>query len=151
MKSILFVCLGNICRSPMAEMMMRNLVEQANLSDQIEVQSAATSMYEIGNSPHAGAIAKLKEKDVPIVKHQARQITDDDFEKFDYIVGMDNSNIDDLMSMVPNKKVQSKIFMATSVLDTPYQIQDPWYDENFERTYTQLNEVLPLWLKKLES
>ncbi|GKQ42782.1 protein-tyrosine-phosphatase [Companilactobacillus sp. RD055328] len=149
MKSILFVCLGNICRSPMAEMMMFNLVKEAKLSDQIKIQSAATSTYEIGNPPHNGTIAKLKEKNVPMIEHYARKITDNDFEEFDYIIGMDNSNIDDLIKLAPNDKAKSKIYMATSVLDEQYEIQDPWYDENFERTYQQLAEVLPKWINKV--
>ncbi|MGR3741882.1 arsenate reductase/protein-tyrosine-phosphatase family protein [Companilactobacillus sp. DQM5] len=128
---------------------MSDLVKKNNLN--VNVESRATSTYEIGNNPHKGAIAKLKEKSIPLINHKAKQITDSDFIKFDYIVGMDNSNVNNLKSMSPNKEAQNKIYMATSVLENPYEIQDPWYDENFERTYRQLSEVLPLWIEKIKS
>lgn len=149
MKQIIFVCLGNICRSPMAEMMMRQLVAQNGLSQQIQVSSRSTSTYEIGNPPHAGAIKELKEHNIPVVAHQAKQITRDDFAEADLIIGMDKQNIIDLQQMSPTQ-YQDKIHLAYSILNQDKQVQDPWYDHNFNRTYRQLTQILPAWLKNLE-
>jgi len=103
MKKIIFVCLGNICRSPMAEMMMRELISERNLDQDIQVESRSTSTYEIGNSPHLGAIKELKRQGVPIVEHQAKQITTTDFNDADLIIGMDEQNIYDLEQMSPTE------------------------------------------------
>jgi Protein-tyrosine-phosphatase len=149
MKKIIFVCLGNICRSPMAEMIMRQLVDQQGLTSEIEVQSRATSTYEIGNAPHPGAIAELKQQNVPLVDHQAKQITTNDFETADLIIGMDKQNIIDLKQMAP-QSAQSKIHLAFSSVNKDAEVQDPWYDHKFNRTYRQLTELLPAWLEKLK-
>lgn len=149
MKEIIFVCLGNICRSPMAEMMMRKLVADQGLSDSIAVQSRSTSTYEIGNSPHPGAIKELQQHDIPIVAHVAKQITPADFKTADLIIGMDKQNIIDLKQMSPSSE-QSKIHLAYSSLGQMNEVQDPWYDQNFERTYRQLQELLPAWLEQLK-
>ncbi|KRK97292.1 low molecular weight protein-tyrosine-phosphatase [Companilactobacillus futsaii] len=148
MKKVIFVCLGNICRSPMAEMMMRNFIEQKNLLDQISVSSRATSTYEIGNPPHPGAIAELKDKKIPIINHRAQQISRQDFDEADIIIGMDQQNIVDLKNMAPVAD-KDKIHLAYEVLGQTKIIEDPWYDHKFDRTYQQLAEVLPAWLKVL--
>lgn len=148
MKQIIFVCLGNICRSPMAEMMMEELVEKKNLETEIKVESRSTSTYEIGNSPHPGAIKELRKENVPIIDHQAQQITAADFEKANLVIGMDHQNIVDLKQMAP-KKDQFKIHLAYESLGRTDEVQDPWYDHNFQRTYKQLLEILPGWLKQL--
>ena len=148
MKKIIFVCLGNICRSPMAEMMMKHLIEEKNLSDQITVASRSTSTYEIGNSPHPGAIAELKNKKIPIIDHHAQQITRQDFDEADVIIGMDQQNIVNLQKMAPLAD-KDKIHLAYEALGQTKVIEDPWYDHRFDRTYQQLAEVLPAWLKIL--
>ncbi len=148
MKKIIFVCLGNICRSPMAEMMMRELISERNLDQDIQVESRSTSTYEIGNSPHLGAIKELKRQGVPIVEHQAKQITTTDFNDADLIIGMDEQNIYDLEQMSPTED-WFKIHLAYEALGKKEDIQDPWYDHKFDRTYRQLTEVLPIWLEKL--
>lgn len=148
MKKIIFVCLGNICRSPMAEMIAHQLIAKEGLSDQIGVESRATSTYEIGNEPHPGAIAELKLRNVSIIQHQAKQITTLDFETADLIIGMDKQNIIDLRRMSPSGD-QNKIHLAYESLNQDAEVQDPWYDHKFDRTYCQLAELIPAWVNKL--
>lgn len=148
MKRVIFVCLGNICRSPMAEMMMKNLISQKGLSDQIQVESRSTSTYEIGNTPHPGAIAELKRQNIPIIEHQAQQITTADFEAADLIIGMDRNNILDLKQMAP-ADAKEKIHLAFEALNQDAEVEDPWYDHKFDRTYQQLAKILPVWLDKI--
>ncbi|CAJ1174259.1 Low molecular weight protein-tyrosine-phosphatase YfkJ [Companilactobacillus paralimentarius] len=150
MKQIIFVCLGNICRSPMAEMMMKQLVAEKGLSEEIQIQSRATSTYEIGNSPHPGAIRELQKQNIPIVEHAAKQITTADFDKADVVIGMDQQNILDLKQMAPVSD-QAKVHLAYEIVGKADEVQDPWYDHKFDRTYRQLKELLPLWLDKVIS
>ena len=132
----------------MAEMMMKQLVAEAGLTDKVTVESRATSTYEIGNSPHPGAIRELQRQDVPVVEHFAKQITTTDFDNADLIVGMDRQNIIDLKELAPADD-QNKIHLAYEVLNQDAEVQDPWYDHKFDRTYRQLLELLPLWLKEI--
>lgn len=148
MKTVIFVCLGNICRSPMAEMMFKDLVQKVNLQDQFDISSMATSTYEIGNPPHPGAIAELVKEGVPVIDHVGAQISDDDFKRADVIIGMDEQNIIDLKRMAP-VGTADKVKLAYDVLGVHKVIKDPWYDHKFDRTYNELSEVLPAWLKEL--
>lgn len=148
MKQIIFVCLGNICRSPMAEMMMKQLISEKGLTGQIKVESRSTSTYEIGNSPHLGAIRELQKQNITIVDHSAQQITQADFQQADLIIGMDHRNVIDLKRMAP-VATQNKIHLAYEIVGKDEEVQDPWYDHKFDRTYKQLHTLLPLWLDKL--
>lgn len=150
MVKIIFVCLGNICRSPMAEMMFSNLVHQQGLDADFDISSMSTSTYEIGNPPHPGAIAELKKQHIPIIEHVGKQITTYDFENADVIIGMDDKNIENLKEMAP-VGTEDKIHLAYDVMSVHKVIKDPWYDHRFDRTYQELSEVLPLWLKKLSN
>ena len=134
----------------MAEMMMKQLVDERGLDSAIKVESRATSTYEIGNAPHPGAIAELKKRNVPIIKHFAKQITTCDFDEADLIIGMDEQNITDLKQMAPIFD-RDKIHLAYEALNSSAVIEDPWYDHKFDRTYRQLAEVLPIWLEELRS
>ena len=96
MTKVLFVCLGNICRSPMAEGLLKKMVAEDGQSDRFLIDSAATSTYEVGRSPHKGTKKILEIENVDTSQMIARQITEEDFQRFDWIIGMDQSNVEDL-------------------------------------------------------
>ena len=149
MKKIMFVCLGNICRSPMAQIMFQEIINQNKLNNKIIVDSAATSNYEIGNSIYQPAFQILKQNNNKNIEHKAKQINDKDFVNFDYIVGIDKQNIINLKQMCPKKCLQ-KIHLIYDISATPTnEIKDPWYTNDFQTTFNQLKEILPLWLQKL--
>ena len=99
---VLFICHGNICRSTMAESVFTHKVKTLGLSDQFLIDSFATSTEEIGNPPHRGTVNKLREVGIPLVPHRAKQITWADYEKSDYIIGMDSANMRNLNRMLKN-------------------------------------------------
>ena len=136
---VLFVCLGNICRSTMAQSIFTYMVKKRNLQDQFLIDSAATSTEEIGNSPHRGTIQKLKEVGIPLVPHRARQVTLDDYDKFDYIIGMDTANIRNLNRMLKHDP-EGKIYKLLSFAGSGRDIADPWYTGDFDETYRDVEE-----------
>lgn len=146
---ILFVCLGNICRSAMAETMFKQMVSDAGLSDKITVDSAGTSDEEHGHPMHPGARRELKKHGMDGRGHHARQVNRQDFETADFIVGMDDMNMEDLKMMAP-KGSHAQIFAIFDLLpDMKGQaIPDPWYTHRFGDTYDSLATALPSWLDK---
>lgn len=149
MIKVLFVCLGNICRSPMAEFVFKDLVEKENLSDKFEIASAATSSEEVGNGMHYGTKRKLDELGIKYEDHIARKITKQDYEKYDYIIGMEESNIRNIKRIVGEDR-ENKIFRLLDFSDFPRDIADPWYTGNFDKTYTDILEGLRAFLKFLK-
>lgn len=139
MIKVLFICHGNICRSTMSESVFTHMINQQNLSDQFIIDSAATSTEEIGNPPHRGTVKKLREVGIPLVPHRARQITWKDYEKFDYIIGMDQWNIRNLNRMLKGDP-DGKVYKLLSFAGTDRDIADPWYTGNFDVTYTDIVE-----------
>lgn len=139
MIKVLFVCHGNICRSTMSESVFTHMINQQNLSDQFIIDSAATSTEEIGNPPHRGTVKKMREVGIPLVPHRARQITWKDYEKFDYIIGMDQWNIRNLNRMLKGDP-DGKVYKLLSFAGTDRDIADPWYTGNFDVTYTDIVE-----------
>ena len=99
MINILFVCLGNICRSPMAEFVLKDIVRKNGIEDNFYIDSAATSYEEVGNGMHYGTINKLQEKGIEYTNHRARRLEKSDYDKFDYIIGMEESNIRNILKI----------------------------------------------------
>ena len=136
---ILFVCHGNICRSPIAEFVMKHMVRQAGLAEQFEISSAATSTEEIGNPVHWGTREKLRHEGVPCGSHAARQMTRRDYDHYDLLIGMDRMNLLNMQRIAggdPDGKIRSLLSFAGSGRD----IADPWYTGNFDETYSDVVE-----------
>ncbi len=146
MKKIIFVCLGNICRSPMAEFVMKDIVEKAGLSHEFEIASAATSIYEIGNPVYPPARQKLAEHGIDCKGKTARQITKKDYDYYDYIVAMDQSNIRNLKNMLSNDP-QGKISLLMDYTSRPADVADPWYTGDFQATWDDVSEGCEALLK----
>ncbi len=136
MTRILFVCLGNICRSPMAESVMAYLIKEKSLTD-IQVASAATSAEELGNPVHPGTRRLLAAHGIPLIPHRARQMTALDRERFDYLVGMDSAN---LRSMARIMGPSDKLHRLLDWSSCPRDIADPWYTGDFETTFADVWE-----------
>lgn len=139
MIKVLFVCLGNICRSPMAEYVFKDMVKKNGLEKQFHIDSAATSYEEIGNDMHYGTKDKLDEVGIPYTKHKARRIEKQDYEKYDYIIGMEESNIRNILRIIGNDK-ENKIYKLLDFSKDSRDIADPWYTGNFTVTYNDIVE-----------
>ena len=150
MTRILFVCLGNICRSPMAEYVMRDLVRRAGLEDQIQVASAATSREELGNPVYPPARRKLAEHSIACEGHAARQMTAADYDRFDLLIGMDQNNLRN-MNRICGGDPQHKLRMLMDYTDRPGEVADPWYTGDFERTWQDVLAGCQGLLAQLES
>lgn len=133
--NILFVCHGNICRSPMAEFVMKDLVKRAGLAERLHVESAATSDEEIGNPPHRGTRQRLKRAGINCEGKRARRIVKEDYERFDYLVGMDRWNEQNMRRFFdgdPDGKVSRLLEFAGR---PGADVDDPWYTGDFDATY----------------
>ena len=145
---IMFVCHGNICRSTMAEYVMKHMVAQKGLSERFFITSSATSTEEIGNGVHYGTRNKLKEKGVPCGDHRAVQLTRADFDQYDYIIGMDSANLRNMRRIL--KSEDAKVCLLLDFTDRKGDsIADPWYTGNFEETYQDVTEGCQALLKKI--
>lgn len=148
MIKILFVCHGNICRSTMAESVLTHMVKQRHIDHLFEINSAATSREEIGNPPHHGTVNKLRQVGIPLIPHRAVQMTKADYEKYDYLIGMDDWNIRNMLRIAgsdPDHKIRKLLSFADSERD----IADPWYTGNFDETYDDIIEGCEAFLRSL--
>lgn len=139
MIKILFVCHDNICRSPMAQFVMQDLVNKKGLSDHFYIDSAATSTEEIGNGVHYGTRGKLKEEGIPLGNHQAVQLKHSDYDRYDYIIGMDQWNRRNMLRIL-KKDPQNKVSLLLDFASHPRDIADPWYTGNFDITFDDILE-----------
>lgn len=137
MLRVLFVCHGNICRSPMGEFLLKYLTKEEGISDQFYIESCATSTEEIGRSLHPGAKAKLDEMGIPNHRRQARQLTRQDYDRFDYLLCMDEWNVRNSMRIL-RKDPEHKVHMLLEYAGQHREIADPWYTGNFDETYDDL-------------
>lgn len=150
MIKVMFVCLGNICRSPMAEFVLKDIVKKQGLGKNFYIKSSATSNEEIGNDIHYGTRNKLIQKGIPFKKRKATRLMPEDYNKYDYIIGMEESNIRNIKRIVGND-IEHKIYRLLDYSDNPRDIADPWYTGNFEITYNDIVEGCNAFIKYLEN
>ncbi len=134
---VLFICHGNICRSPMAEFVMKDLVKKAGLEKEFFIASAATSTEEIGNPVYPPARRRLAQAGISCDGKYAVQLTKKDYEKYDYIIGMEQVNIRNIMRIVGDDP-QKKVYRLLDFTGQPGDIADPWYLGDFDTTYEQV-------------
>ncbi len=134
MTSILFICHGNICRSPMAEFVMKDLVKNAGLESRFHIESAATSTEEIGNPVYPPARRKLAEHSIDCTGKTARQLRNSDYDRFDLLIGMDRANLRN-MNRICGGDPDGKLHLLMDYTGRPGDVQDPWYTGDFEATW----------------
>ena len=139
MKKILFVCHGNICRSPMAEFVMKDLVRKAGLESQYYIESASTSTEELGNEIYPPAKRKLAEHGISCKGKTARQMTRNDYNRFDLLIGMDDWNIRN-MQRICGGDPEGKIHKILDYTNRTGNVADPWYTGDFEATWRDVLE-----------
>ncbi|MBQ9072368.1 MAG: low molecular weight phosphotyrosine protein phosphatase [Bacilli bacterium] len=145
MIKICFVCLGNICRSPLAEFILKEKVKMMNLEKEFLIVSRATSYEEDGNSMHYGAKEILNKNNIPYTNHVAKRLEKDDYNKYDYFVCMDDSNVINTLKIF-NTDRYNKIIKLLGDRD----VKDPWYTGDFEETYRDINYGLDNLIKKIK-
>lgn len=144
MKKINFICHGNICRSPMAEFIMKNIVHQHQLDHKYLIESCATSYEEIGNDLYYRAKEVLNNRDIPFTRHSARHLKLVDFTEFDYLIVMDDENLFSIKKFLQQNHLSSdfykKVFKLKSFINQSDDIEDPWYSRNFEKCFNEIYE-----------
>ena len=139
MTKILFICHGNICRSPMAEFVMKDLVEKAGLAEQFHIESAATSTEEIGNPVYPPARRKLAAHGIDCSGKTARQLRRGDYGQYDFLVGMDRENLRG-MHRICGGDPDGKLHLLLDFTDRPGEVADPWYTGDFDATWQDVEE-----------
>lgn len=145
MTKVLFLCHGNICRSPIAEFVMKDISH----GEDIYIESAAVSREEIGNPIYPPAKRILQQKGIPFDDHRAQQITRADYDEFDYIVVMEEYNMPRLLRIIGSDD-QNKVSKLLDFTDTPGDIEDPWYSGNFEKVFEQIKYGCEALLRKIK-
>ncbi len=148
MPNILFICHGNICRSPMAEFVMKDLVEKCGKSDDFLIESRATSTEEIGNPVHQGTRRKLAEHGISCSGKRAVQLRKSDYEKYDLLICMDDWNVRNTLRIIVSDP-QNKVRKLLSFAGESGDIADPWYTGNFDETYDDVLRGCTALLEKL--
>ena len=147
---MLFICHGNICRSPMAEFVMKELVRGAGREKEFRIESAATSYEEIGNPVYPPARRELAVHGISCAGKQARHLEKEDYAVFDYLIGMDSYNVSN-MTRIAGGDPDKKIYQMLEFAGSSRSIADPWYTGNFDETYSDLVEGLEAFMKYLET
>lgn len=150
MTSILFVCLGNICRSPMAEFVFRDLVQKRGLGDRFHIASAATSAEELGNPVHPGTRRQLAREGISTAGKTAVQLTRRDYGRYDLLIGMEQRNLSAMLRILGGDP-QGKVRRLLDFTGSPRDISDPWYTGDFDRTYDDVWEGCLGLLEYLEA
>lgn len=149
MTKILFVCHGNICRSPMAAYVMKDLVEKAGLQDEFVIDSAATSREELGNPVYPPAKRKLAEHGISCEGHAARQMQSSDYEQYDLLIGMDRANIRNMQRICKGDS-EEKMHLLMDYTEHPgREVADPWYTRDFEATWRDIEDGCGGLFKKI--
>ena len=146
MKRVLFLCHGNICRSPMAEFVFKQLSK----GEDLYTESKAVSREEIGNPIYPKAADTLRRHRIPFGGHRARQIVAEDYDVFDYIVVMEEYNLPRLMRII-GADPEQKVHRLLDFTDTPGDIEDPWYSGNFEKVFAEIHDGCVALLKHIKS
>ena len=148
MYKLLFICHGNICRSPMAEFVMKDIVNKAGMSDEFYISSCATSTEEIGNPVHYGTKRKLAEVGISCEGKRAVQLTKKDYDKYDMLIAMDEMNIRNIMRVIKTDP-KNKVSLLLSHSGENRSIADPWYTGNFDNTYNDILKGCTALFKEL--
>ncbi len=149
MVKIMFICHGNICRSPMAEFIFKDIVKKSGLSGKFHVESAATSYEEIGNPIHPGTAKILDRLGIPYREKRAVHLERSDYEKYDYLICMDSANVRNTMRIVGDDS-ERKIYKLLEFADSRRDVADPWYTGDFEQTYDDVIAGCKGLLKHIE-
>jgi len=136
---VLMCCHGNICRSTMSQFVLQDMVNKLGVAELFSIDSRATSTEEIGNPPHRGTVRKMQEVGIPVIPHRATQITWNDYNNYDYIIGMDTANMRNLNRMLKGDP-EGKLYKLLSFAGSDRDIADPWYTGNFDITYDDVVE-----------
>lgn len=148
MTRIMFVCLGNICRSPMAEFVMKDLVQKQGISHEFEISSAATSSDELGNPVYPPVRELLQRRGISCKGKTARQLQAADYEKYDYFIGMDENNRRSMLRLFQNDP-KGKVSLLLDHTPHPRDVADPWYTRNFSATEADVDAGCAALLKEL--
>ena len=149
MTKILFVCHGNICRSPMGEFILKKMVKEKGLADEFEIASAATSTEEIGNPVYPPAKRKLKEHGIDCSGKYAVQLKRSDYDRYDYFLCMDNRNIQNTLRIFGSDP-EGKVSLLLSYCGERREVADPWYTDDFDTAYDDIWRGCRAFLEKLE-
>ena len=149
MIKVLFICHGNICRSPMAEFVMKKIVRENSLAENFEIASAATSTEEIGNPVYPPVRSLLNRNGINCDGKTARQLTKGDYQYYDYLIGMDRANFRNMNRMCGGDP-EGKINLLLDYTNRPGDIADPWYTGNFDETYEDVVEGLEGFMEYLK-